>query len=57
MCAPEHAPRDRFYLLERRYGLAEILEGGAVVVEVRGLARTRDDGDNAGRAYVALIIT
>ena len=27
----EHAPRDRFYLLERRHGLAEIVERGAVV--------------------------
>ena len=27
----EHAPRDRFYLLERRHGLAEIIERGAVV--------------------------
>ena len=28
----EHAPRDRFYLLERRHGLAETVECGAVVL-------------------------
>ena len=28
MRATEHAPRDRFYLFERRYGLAEIVECG-----------------------------
>jgi len=32
----EHAPRDRFYLLERRHGLVEIVERGArVLVERR----------------------
>jgi pyruvate kinase len=29
--AAEHAPRGRFYLLERRHGLAEIVERGAPV--------------------------
>ena len=34
--ATEHAPRDPFYFLERRHGLAEIVERGAVVfVEAR----------------------
>ena len=27
----EHAPRDRFYLLERRHGLADIAERGGGV--------------------------
>ncbi len=31
MRAPEHAPRDPFYLLEPRNGLAEIVERGAIV--------------------------
>ena len=31
----EHAPRDRFYLLERRHGLAEIVERGVVVKKER----------------------
>ena len=30
MRAPEHAPRGPFYFLERRRGLAQIVEGGAV---------------------------
>ena len=35
----EHAPRDRFYLLERRHGLADIVERGAfVIVERRRVA-------------------
>ena len=29
--AAEHAPRDRFYLLERRHGLAQIVERGVGV--------------------------
>ena len=34
MRATEHAPRGPFYLLERRHGLAEIVErGGGVLVE------------------------
>ena len=33
MRASEHAPRGPFSLLERRHGLAEIVEGGAVVLE------------------------
>ena len=32
MCAAEHAPRDPFRVLERRHGLAEIVERGAVVL-------------------------
>ena len=35
MCATEHAPRGRFYLLERIYGLAEIVGRGAGVVVER----------------------
>jgi hypothetical protein len=31
--AAKHASRDRFYLLERRHGLAEIVERGTVLVE------------------------
>ena len=31
--AAEHAPRDRFYLLERLYGLAEVVERGGRVLE------------------------
>ena len=31
MCATEHAPRDPFRVLERRHGLAEIVELGAGV--------------------------
>ena len=30
--AAKHASRDRFYLLERRHGLAEIVERGTVLV-------------------------
>ena len=30
VCAAEHAPRGRFYLLERRHALADIVECGAV---------------------------
>ena len=38
MRATEHAPRGRFYLLERIYGLAEIVGRGAgVVVEAEGV--------------------
>jgi len=33
--APEHTPRGLFRLLERRYGLAEIVERGACVPGVR----------------------
>ena len=33
MRAAEDAPRDRFYLLERRHCLAEIVERGAIFVE------------------------
>ena len=35
MRAAEHAPRGRFYLLERRQRLAEIVERGAVVLAER----------------------
>ena len=35
MRATEHAPRGRFYLLERIYGLAEIVGRGAGVVVER----------------------
>ena len=35
MRATEHAPRDRFYLLERLHALAKILERGASVVVKR----------------------
>ena len=28
VCAPKHAPRDPFRILERRHGLAEIIERG-----------------------------
>ena len=31
MCATKHAPRDPFYVLERRHGLAEIVERRVVV--------------------------
>ena len=31
VCAAKHAPRDPFYFLERRHGLALIAERGAVV--------------------------
>jgi len=34
MRAPEHAPRGTFNLHERRHGLAEIVERGAVVMVV-----------------------
>ena len=38
MRATEHAPRNPFYVLERRHGLAEIVErGGGVFVERRRL--------------------
>ena len=40
MRATEHAPRDPFRLLERRHGLAEIVERGAGVF-VEGLAVNR----------------
>ena len=30
--AAEHAPRDAFRVLERRHGLAEVVERGAVVL-------------------------
>ena len=33
--ATEHAPRDPLYLLERRHGLAEIVERGGGVLEER----------------------
>ena len=37
MRATHHAPRDPFRVLERRHGLAEIVEdGGAVVLVKRG---------------------
>ena len=35
MSATEHAPNNPFRLLERRYGLAEIVERGACVPGVR----------------------
>jgi hypothetical protein len=35
MCAAEHAPRGPFGLLERRHGLAEVLECGAFVIVER----------------------
>ena len=35
MCAAEHAPRDPFRLLERNYGLAEIVEHGSSVLVKR----------------------
>ena len=36
MCASKHAPRDPFRRLERRHGLAEIVErGGGVLVILR----------------------
>jgi len=31
--AAEHAPRDPFHVLERRHGLAEIVERGGGVLE------------------------
>ena len=46
MRAAEHAPRDRFYLLERRHGLAEIVERGTVVSVERhrvNLPHSRED--------------
>ena len=33
--ATEHSPRDRRHILERRHGLAEIVERGAVVLVKR----------------------
>ena len=35
VCASEHAPRDRSYLLERRHGLEEFVECGAFVTVER----------------------
>ena len=35
MRAAEHAPRGPFYILERRHGLAEIVERGIVVLVER----------------------
>ena len=35
VCAAEHAPRGRFYLLERRHALAKIVERGIVVLVER----------------------
>ena len=35
MRASEHAPRDRVYLIERRHGLAEIVERGADLIAER----------------------
>ena len=40
MRATEHAPRDRFHVLERRHGLAQIVErGSGVLVECRSERR------------------
>ena len=36
----EHAPRDRFYLLERRHGLAEIVGRGVEIFVERHCVRT-----------------
>ena len=38
--AAEHAPHDPFRVLERRHGLAEIVERGAVVLVERSRGRT-----------------
>ena len=47
----EHAPRDRFYLLERRHGLAEIVErGGGVLVQCTGVSRPHLERDCMIRA-------
>ena len=41
MRAPEHAPRGPFRLLERRHGLAKIVEGGSGILETRHWAFLR----------------
>jgi len=41
--AAEHAPRGPFYFLERRHGLAEIVERGAIVLgPLRSIALDHD---------------
>ena len=45
MCATEHAPQGRFDLLHHGYGLAEIIERGAVfLVENRRVNRPHFEG-------------
>ena len=52
--ATEHAPRDRFYLLERPNGLVEIVERGAFVLSERCRGRREVD---AGRGREAPMST
>jgi len=49
--ATEHAPRDSFQFLERRHGLAEIVERGAIsAAAVGGSDDDLDDGSLSSAA-------
>ena len=50
MCTTEHAPRNAFRVLERRHGLAEIVERGArVLVERDRINPPKDPGTRGAR--------
>ena len=51
VCATEHAPRNSFNLLERRHGLAELVERGGVVLVQRLRVRSPTRGEARWRRW------